>query len=126
MDMVIRNSTNAFLICLLLFLSVFSVASSTLSGHAYADANSKPISQGPSKHPIYTKYDFSNTEEVINLGTQPFFSPTGLITETMKRDNILHKALSESGIKARFFPFLNGNDVNLYLRRGDIDAGIGY
>ncbi|MBT6052953.1 MAG: ABC transporter substrate-binding protein [Candidatus Scalindua sp.] len=120
-----RNSTNVFLICLLLFLSAFSVASSTLSGDTYADVNSKPISPAPSNHAIYSKYDFSNTEEVFNLGTQPFFSPTGLITETMKRDNVLHKALSELGIKARFFPFLNGNDVNLFLRRGDIDAGIG-
>lgn len=123
--MEMRNSTNIFLICLLLFLSVFSVASSTLSGYTYADVNSKPVLQSPSNHAIYSKYDFSNTEEVFNLGTQPFFSPTGLITETMKRDIILHNALSESGIKARFFPFLKGSDVNLFLRRGDIDAGIG-
>ncbi|MCP4253979.1 MAG: ABC transporter substrate-binding protein, partial [Candidatus Scalindua sp.] len=78
-----------------------------------------------SNHPIYSKYKFNNTENVINLGAQPFFSPTGLITEAMKRDKILYNALSELGMKIRFYAFLKGNDVNYFLRKGDIDVGIG-
>ncbi len=50
-----------------------------------------------SDHPIYSKYKFNNTENIINLGTQPFFSPTGLITEAMKRGTVLHNVLSGSG-----------------------------
>ena len=33
-----------------------------------------------SNHPIYSKYKFNNTENVINLGTQPLFSPTVVFT----------------------------------------------
>ncbi len=77
-----------------------------------------------SNHPIYSKYKFNNTEKVINLGTQPFFLPTGFITEAMKRDTILRNDLFGSGIEVRFFPFLKGNDINFFLRKGDIDAAI--
>lgn len=75
-------------------------------------------------HPIYSNYKFNNSEGVVNLGVQPIYSPTGLISETMKRDTTLHNALSELGMKVRFYAFLKGDDVNYFLRRGDIDAGI--
>lgn len=77
-----------------------------------------------SNHPVYSNYKFNNSEEVVNLGTQPFFSPTGFITEVMKRDTILYNALSVSGLKIRFFPFLKGNDINFFIHKGDIDVGI--
>ena len=77
-----------------------------------------------SNHPVYSNYKFNNSEEVVNLGTQHFFSPTGFITEVMKRDTILYNALSVSGLKIRFFPFLKGNDINFFIHKGDIDVGI--
>lgn len=79
----------------------------------------------PSNHPVYSDYKFNNTEHVVNIGVQPVYSPTGFITEAMKRDTILREVLAEVGIKANFYAFLKGDDVNFFLRRGDIDAGIG-
>lgn len=76
-------------------------------------------------HPIYSNYKFNNTEDVISIGTQPIYSSTGFITEAMKRDAVLHNALSESGIKAVFYPFLKGDDVNFFIQRGNLDVGIG-
>jgi NitT/TauT family transport system substrate-binding protein len=78
-----------------------------------------------SQHPVYSGYKFNNAENVVNLGVQPLYSPTGFITEVMKRDTVLRKDLSALGIKAGFYPFLKGSDVNHFLRSGDIDIGIG-
>ncbi len=78
-----------------------------------------------SKHPVYSKYQFNNTDNVINLGTQPLYMPTGLITEVMKRDVILRKTLKKLGMEIRFYSFLKGSDVNHFLKSGDLDAGIG-
>ena len=76
------------------------------------------------KHHIYSGYDFGRGEGVINIGTQPLYLPTGLISETMKRDVILETALSEKVAKVHFYAFLKGDDVNFFLRRGALDAGI--
>ena len=81
--------------------------------------------QDLSHHPVYSKYKFNNSENVINLGVQPLYSPTGFITETIKRDKNLHHALSGLGMTIRFYAFLKGDDVNYFLRKGDIDVGIG-
>ena len=72
-------------------------------------------------HPVYSNYKFNNSDDIVNLGVQPIYSPTGLISEAMKRDAVLHKELSRSGINARFYPFLKGDDVNYFLRRDDIE-----
>ncbi len=78
-----------------------------------------------SQHPIYSRYAFDKQESVINVGVQPLYFPTGLISESMKRDAILHRDLVSLGMKVRFFPFLKGSDVNFFLREGDLVAGIG-
>ncbi len=76
-------------------------------------------------HPIYSKYQFKNEDKVINIGVQPLYLPTGLISESMKRDNILQNALLQLGMKANYFAFLKGDDVNFFLRRKDLDLGVG-
>ena len=78
-----------------------------------------------SHHPVYSKYKFNNAENVINLGVQPLYSPTGFITEVMKRDAVLRKDLSALGMEVRFYAFFKGGDVNWFLRKGNIDVGIG-
>ncbi len=78
-----------------------------------------------SNHPVYSKYKFNNTENVINLGVQPMYLPTGFITEVIKRDGVLQKVLAALGMKTGFYPFFKGDDVNYFLRKGDIDVGIG-
>lgn len=77
------------------------------------------------KHPIYSNYKFSEKNSVINIGIQPLWIPTGHIVETMKRDEILHNELSELGLEIKFYPFLKGSDINYFLKRGDIDIGVG-
>ena len=96
-----------------------------LSLFCRGDSNDKSDPKGMSLHSRYAHYDFVGNDRVIRLGTQPLYIPTGLISEAMKRDIILQKALSEMGMEIRFYPFLKGNDVNFFLKRGDLDAGIG-
>lgn len=78
-----------------------------------------------SNHPIYSTYKFDKTKDIINIGTQPLYLPTGMISESMKRDGILLKALSKLGMKIRFYSFLKGDDVNFFLGNGSLDIGIG-
>lgn len=76
-------------------------------------------------HPIYSQYEFVEDDDVINLGTQPIYFPTGLITEMMMRDGILQDELSKFGKTIRYHHFLKGDDVNYFLKRGDLDVGVG-
>lgn len=76
-------------------------------------------------HPIYSKYVFDHTDKVINIGVQPLYSPTGLISEAMERDTVLQKALQGLGLEVRYYPFLKGDDVNFFLHSNDLDIGIG-
>ena len=97
---------------------------------SYLVNNSQPTQQTTSNdnldnHPIYSNYIFSSEPNVINIGTQPLLFPTGLITEAMKRDQILQEILNEKGISINFHPFLKGKDVNHFLSDGRIDAGVG-
>jgi len=77
------------------------------------------------KHSIYSNYVFDNTDKVINIGIQPLYLPTGLISEVMERDMVLQKALQGLGVEVRYYPFLKGNDVNFFLQNKDLDIGIG-
>lgn len=78
-----------------------------------------------SQHPIYSTYDFSDNDRVIDVGVQPLWIPTSNIIEVIKRDIILMDALDELGYTIRFHPFLKGNDVNYFLSTGDLEFGIG-
>ncbi len=92
-----------------------------------ARAEARAISAAPdlSDDPIYKDYEFGQDESVIDLGAQPMWIPTGLISETMRRDTLLHTALAEKGLRIRFHSFLKGADVNFFMRRGDLEVGIG-
>jgi len=63
-----------------------------------------------SNHPIYSQYEFGEGTNIIDFGAQPLWVPTCLITETMRRDTILMKTMSELGLKIRFHFFLKGAD----------------
>ncbi len=78
-----------------------------------------------SNHPIYSKYKFGDTDDTIDIGIQPLYLPTGIITEAIRRDNILRDSLSKLGLNLRLHPFLKGDDVNFFLRSGDLEGGIG-
>ncbi len=87
----------------------------------------KDLSEPPDlkKHPIYAKYQFSNAPKVIHFGTQPLYMPTGLITETIRRDHIFHQGLLKLGFEIRYLSFLKGGDVNFFMKSNDLDVGIG-
>ncbi len=76
-------------------------------------------------HTIYSGYSFSTDPNVINIGTQPLYLPTGVIFEAVKRDKILNRALSDLGVKVEFYPFLKGDDVNHFLFDKKLNCGIG-
>jgi len=88
-------------------------------------AVSVPTQQRPADNPVYAKYDFSCADNAVRIGVQPLYLPTGLITEMMRRDHILHQDLSAQGREICFYPLLKGSDVNYFLDRGDLDGGIG-
>ncbi len=77
-----------------------------------------------SDHPVYSAYEFGEAANIINIGVQPLYMPPGLIVAAMRRDAVLQEALDELGLEVRFFPFFKGYDVNFFLKRGQLDAGI--
>jgi sulfonate transport system substrate-binding protein len=76
------------------------------------------------EHPIYSAYEFPKGKRVISIGVQPLCIFASNISEIMQRDAILHLSLHKMGIDIRFFPFLKGADLNYFVRRGDLDAGM--
>jgi ABC-type nitrate/sulfonate/bicarbonate transport system substrate-binding protein len=79
---------------------------------------------GPAQNAIYAAYKYED-HNTINVGTQPLFSPTGLISEAMQNDLILEEELRVLDLRIRFHPFLKGYDVNYFLSRGFLQVGIG-
>lgn len=88
------------------------------------DTDIEPLMKILSDEPRYSTYEFPKDSTIIKFGTQPLYIPTGLISETIKRDMILKRALSEIGMKLKFYPFLKGDDINFFLDRGHLDIGI--
>lgn len=78
-----------------------------------------------SKDPVYSKYEFGRDDRVIDVGAQPLWIPTNMITEVMRRDEVLEDALAQDGLTIRFHGFRKGEDVNYFLARGDLEVGVG-
>lgn len=76
-------------------------------------------------HPIYSNYNFIQSDSIINIGIQPLYMPTGLILEVIKRDKILNETLATLGKKIEYHSFLKGADVNFFLQKGTLDGGVG-
>ncbi|MEE8423168.1 MAG: NrtA/SsuA/CpmA family ABC transporter substrate-binding protein [Thermodesulfobacteriota bacterium] len=113
------------IICHLLFLYIVAIFSIQGCVPGEEEKNKPAAKQGLLKHPIYSKYEFSDEDSVINIGVQPLFIPTGHIVETIKRDGVFREALSELGMVIKYYSFLKGSDVNYFLKRSDLDIGIG-
>lgn len=77
-----------------------------------------------SHHPIYSKYDFGEIDNVIDFGIQPLAVRVGVISEAMRRDVILRRFLSDQGLEIRFHSFMKGADINFFLQRGDIEMAM--
>lgn len=105
------------------FVSLFICFSFLKTGKS--EKSETKLTKAFDNHPIYSDYKFDNREDVINIGIQPLYSPTGLITETIKRDNILLKALSRLGMTIKYYAFLKGDDINHFLCTNELDGGVG-
>ena len=93
-------------------------------------SETKPTSmalvQNLANHPVYSRYSFGKADEdVIDFGTQPLGVPLGVISEAIRYDAVLMKALKDQGLEMRFHPFLKGADLNFFLRRGDVEVALG-
>lgn len=67
----------------------------------------------------------SKSETIVDIGVQPLWFPSGIITEVMQHDAILEAQLQQLGKKIRFHPFFKGADVNTQIHHGNLDGGIG-
>jgi NitT/TauT family transport system substrate-binding protein len=88
------------------------------AGHVFAEPQDFP------GHSAYSKYEFGQKGNVIDFATQPLAVPIGVISEVIKRDQVLKAALRKKGKGIRFHPFLKGPDLNYFFKRGEIEAAI--
>ncbi len=61
---------------------------------------------------------------VLDFGVQPVSFPDVMITEVMKRDRILHEALSSTRSSVRQHPYFKGNDILPFLRDNQLEAAV--
>lgn len=107
------------------FLVLFSLCIFDVCENANEKESFVKIELDMSDHPVYSGYDFSKNSKVIEIGTQPLWIPTSLISEAMKRDSVLNDVLLKQGFEIKFFPFYTSADLNFFINKGDLEAGIG-
>ncbi|MCG6550771.1 MAG: NrtA/SsuA/CpmA family ABC transporter substrate-binding protein [Candidatus Magnetominusculus sp. LBB02] len=72
----------------------------------------------------YSNYKFAKSDNQLNIGVQPLYLPSGVVTTIMSRDLILRKRLKEMGMTITFFSFLAGRDINQFFLSDDLQAGV--
>jgi ABC-type taurine transport system substrate-binding protein len=77
-----------------------------------------------SRHPVYSTYRFEKDKGTFHFGIQPLWIFEGNVAELMKRDGILRDKLRELGLVMHFHAFLKGEDVNFFIRSGDLHGGM--
>lgn len=76
------------------------------------------------RHPVYHTYRFEKDKGTLHFGIQPLWIFEGNVAELMKRDGILRDKLHELGLVMHFHAFLKGEDVNFFIRSGDLHGGM--
>lgn len=66
----------------------------------------------------------SPAQDGVSLATIPFTAPLGVISEVMRRDAILAKALRSKGKNLTVRSFLKGQDMEPAIKKGDIDIAL--
>ena len=121
--LLIKKWTKLFLIVILIILiGIFILF---LSKKRDSPLSSVTLAPDLFNHPIYSLYQFNQSDSVINIGIQPLYLPTGIIFEVIKRDNILNRTLSALGKEIKYYPFLKGTDINFFLQQKMLNAGVG-
>jgi ABC-type taurine transport system substrate-binding protein len=77
-----------------------------------------------SRHPVYSTYRFEKDKGTLHFGIQPLWIFEGNVAELMKRDGILREKLRELGLVMHFHAFLKGEDINFFIRSGDLQGGL--
>ncbi|MBI5569590.1 MAG: ABC transporter substrate-binding protein [Desulfomonile tiedjei] len=106
------------LIGLLLLATVVSLLKSD-TNHRLASAT-----VDLSRHLVYASYHFEKDDKIIHIGVQPLWIFEGNVAEIMKRDNLLQERLARLGLEIRLHSFLKGDDINFFIRRGDLHGGM--
>ncbi len=107
------------------FLLILVISVYLISRINVFNPTSEPGKTDSRLHPVYSEYNFTKAENVIKIGIQPLYHPTGIIFEVVKRDKILEQVLAKSGFRIEYYQFFKGDDVNHFLGLNQLDAGIG-
>lgn len=75
-------------------------------------------------NPIYKKHKFTNDEKVIEIGVPTPWASVNHIVEVMKRDEILKGELKRLGYTLKFYPFMKGEEINYFMRKGLLEGSI--
>lgn len=75
-------------------------------------------------HPLYRQYQFSDDEKVIEIGAPTPWATVNHIVEVMKRDELLKEDLRKMGYTLKFYPFLKGEDISYFLKKGSLEGSI--
>lgn len=118
-----KNKISLIIIVLLILIGGFSLWS--FFNKDLAIRNSVSSFPDVANNPAYSNHDFCSCDSVINIGIQPMYMPTGIIMEVLKRDNILNEELKKLNIRIEYFSFSKGADVNHFMEKGLIHAGVG-
>jgi len=76
------------------------------------------------KHPVYKNYKFSNDEKVIEIGMPTPWASVNHIVEVMKRDEIFKQELKKIGYTVKFYPFMKGEEINHFMKKGLLEGSI--
>ncbi len=76
------------------------------------------------EHPLYRQYQFSNDEKTIEIGVPTPWATVSHLVEIMKRDEILKEDLRTMGYTVKFYPFLKGEEINYFLKKGVLEGTI--
>jgi len=118
------NRSNAQIAGTILLMGLILIAGGAFltKGCSKPPAASAPVDLN--RHPIYSTYAFPKDKSIIHMGIQPLWIFEGNIAEVMTRDRILAKKLQELGLRISFHRFLKGEDVNFFVRQGDLHGGM--
>jgi hypothetical protein len=108
-----------FFYALMLLITVLTGCTERQQGAAH-----KSNQDDPAKNPVYTRYRFGQERGVLDLGVQPLALPESPVGELLSRDGTLAGHLTASGASLKPHPFFKGRDINYFLLRGDLEAGI--
>jgi ABC-type taurine transport system substrate-binding protein len=75
-------------------------------------------------HPVYKNYRFSNDEKVIEIGVPTPWASVNHIVEVMKRDRIFKEELKKAGYTVKFYPFLKGEEINYFMKKGLLEGSM--